>query len=120
MPLKFNETEKGEIVHVTVSGKLTKEDYQLFVPRIEKDIQENGKVRILFQMQDFHGWEMSALWEDIKFDMKHFKDIERLAMLGDKKWEKGMSSFCKPFTTAKIRFYTPDEIDQAKKWLGES
>jgi hypothetical protein len=120
MALQFNETEKGEMIHVTVRGKLTKEDYQQFVPRLEKDISENGKIRILFQMDNFHGWQAAALWEDIKFDMKHFSDIERLAMVGDKKWEKGMAVFCKPFTTAKIRFFTPDEIEQAKVWLQES
>ena len=120
MTLTFNETEKGQFIDLTVTGKLTKEDYQHFVPRIEKDIQENGKVRILFQMKDFHGWKAAALWEDIKFDWKHFSDIERLAMVGDKQWEKGMSVFCKPFTTAKIRFFNPDEIEQAKSWLQES
>ena len=119
MTLTLNETEKDKIIEITVTGKLTKEDYQHFLPRLEKDIQENGKVRILFQMHDFHGWKASALWEDIKFDMKHFSDIERLAMVGDKQWEKGMSVFCKPFTTAKIRFFSPDQIEQAKTWLHE-
>ncbi len=120
MTLTFNETKKGKMIHVTVSGKLTKEDYKLFIPKLEEDIRENGKIRILFHMDNFHGWEMSALWEDIKFDMKHFSDIERLAMVGDKQWEKGMSSFCKPFTTAKIRFFELNEIEQAKTWLEES
>jgi hypothetical protein len=31
-----------------------------------------------------------------------------------------MAVFCKPFTTAKIRFFEPDEIEQAKTWLQES
>jgi hypothetical protein len=43
------------------------------------------------------------LWEDIKFSVKHFADIERLAMVGDKKWQRGMAAFCKPFTKATIR-----------------
>ena len=42
-------------------------------------------------MKDFHGWDAGALWEDIKFDLKHFSDIERVAMVGEKKWQKGMS-----------------------------
>jgi hypothetical protein len=120
MALTFNETEKGKMIHVTVSGKLTKEDYKLFIPILEEDIRENGKIRILFHMHDFHGWDISALWEDLKFDIKHFSDIERLAMVGDKKWEKGMAAFCKPFTTAKIRFFAPEEIDTAREWLMES
>jgi hypothetical protein len=29
-------------------------------------------------------------FEDIKFDLKHFADIERLALVGDRKWEAGI------------------------------
>jgi len=35
-------------------------------------------------MTGFHGWDAGALWEDIKFDIKHFGDIERLADGRDK------------------------------------
>ena len=77
------------------------------------------KIRVLIEMIDFHGWEERALWDDIKFDVKHFSDIERLAMVGEKKWEKGMSVFCKPFTTAKIRYFDHAAIADARAWLEE-
>jgi len=120
MTLTIHEGKNGKIIEVSVSGKLKTEDYQTFVPQIEKDIRENGKVCILFRMEDFHGWQAGALWDDIKFDMKHFNDIEKLALVGDKKWEKGMATFCKPFTTAKIRFFTAQEINAAREWLQAS
>lgn len=119
MALLINERQSGKVVEVTVSDKLTKADYEKFRPEIEREIQQHGKIRILFQMHDFHGWDAGGLWEDLKFDAKHFNDIERLAMVGDKQWEKGMASFCKPFTTAKIRFFTPDEVVAARQWLEE-
>ncbi len=52
-------------------------------------ISQFGKIRILFEMQDFHGWKSGALWRDVQFDVKHFKDIERVAILGEKAWEHG-------------------------------
>ena len=57
----------------------------------------------MFDMTGFHGWEAGALWDDIKFDLKHFAHIERLAMVGERKWQHGMATFCQPFTTATIR-----------------
>lgn len=109
----------GKVLNVEVSGKLTVEDYQHFVPEFEKLIAEHGKIRLLFVMSDFHGWTAGALWEDLKVDMKHFNHIERLAMVGEKAWEKGMSVFCKPFTTAKVRYFGQDEFEQAKEWIAE-
>ena len=53
-------------------------------------------------------------------DIKHFADIERLAMVGDKKWQHGMAMFFKPFTKATIRYFDHAEATEARKWLGEA
>lgn len=38
-------------------------------------------------------------------------------MVGDKKWEKGMSKFCRPFTTAQTRYFDRAAINEARQWL---
>ena len=120
MPIKFEDENEGKVLAIQVSGKLTKADYVYFSPEFERLVSLNGKLRVLFDMTGFHGWEGSALWEDIKFDVKHFADIERLAMVGDKKWEHGMAMFCKPFTKAKIRYFDHADVAEAHKWLEEA
>ena len=124
MTIKVHEVDlaadsSSNVVRVTVSGKLTTEDYELFVPEVERLIEEYGKIRILFVMDEFHGWKVGAMWEDLKFGIKHFHDIERIAMIGDKAWEHGMATFCRPFTPAKIRYFEKDQQDQARQWLEE-
>lgn len=104
-------------LHVKATGKLTKEAYEAFAPAVDEQIKENKKVRILFEMHDFHGWTAGAMWEDIKFDLKHWKDIERLAIVGESKWEEGMAVFCKPFTAAKIKYFDHTKVDEATSWL---
>lgn len=117
MTLTLEKRDGGKIVAITVSEKLTKEDYGTSVPEVERLIQEFGKIRVVFEMKGFHGWKAGALWEDIKFDVKHFADIEKIAFLGDKKWEKGMSVFCRPFTTAKIRYFDVSQASEADDWI---
>ena len=106
---------RGLEVHVT--GKLTKEAYQKLVPLVDAQIRQYGKLRILLILQDFDGWTGGALWEDLKFDFKHWKDIQRLAIVGESKWEKGMAAFCKPFTKAEIRYFDLARIEEAREWL---
>ena len=105
MAVTLNEKNGGKVLEVQVSGKLTHDDYNRFVPAFERLVKQHGKIRVLFEMADFHGWQAAALWDDIKFDLKHFSHIERLAMVGDKKWEQGMAAFCRPFTTAKVQYF---------------
>ena len=117
MAVQVSERNGGKVLDITVSGKLTDEDYRRFVPEFERLVAQNGKLRLLFQMVDFHGWEARALWDDVTFDLKHFSDIERLAMVGDKAWEHGMSAFCRPFTTATIRYFDRSALADAHAWL---
>jgi hypothetical protein len=109
--------EDGRILVINLTGKLTKDDYERFIPEIERLVRQHGKLRMLVQMHDFHGWTAGALWQDIKFDLKHFRDVERLALVGEKAWEHGMAVFCKPFTTAAIRYFDRSQADQAEAWI---
>jgi SpoIIAA-like len=52
--------------------------------------------------------------------MKHFADIDRLAMVGDNRWEHGMATFCTPFTKATIRYFDQAAAAEARKWLEEA
>ncbi len=109
----------SNVIEIKVSGKLSKEDYDVFVPEIEELIKQHGTVRILFDMHDFHGWETAAIWEDIKFGWKHFRDIDRIAMIGEATWEEGMTAFCVPFTKADIRYFDRADEAAAREWIAE-
>jgi hypothetical protein len=117
MVTTLTESDRGKRLEVLVSEKLTHHDYLQFVSAFERLVARHGKIRVLFEMKDFHGWTAGALWDDIKFEVKHFADIERLALVGDKKWEQGMAVFCRPFTSATIRFFDSAAIPDARAWL---
>lgn len=117
MSVDLREEAGGKILVVALSGTLTKDDYERFLPHVERLVKEHGELRILCEMHDFHGWKAGALWEDIKFDCKHFADIDRLAFVGDKAWEHGMAVFCSPFTTARIRYFDASKADEARDWI---
>ena len=120
MALEMRQEDGGRILIVEVSGKLTKQDYEQFVPEVERLMTEHGKISVLFDMKDFHGWKARAIWEDIKFDARHHADLERLAIVGDKRWQKWMATVCKPFTSAKVRYFERGESDEALAWLTET
>jgi hypothetical protein len=110
----------AKVLGFKMSGKLHDEDYKHFVPIVETAIQAQGKVRLLAQFEDFHGWDLHALWDDTKFATRHCADVERIALVGDKAWEKWMAAVCKPFTMAKIRYFDVKDVESAWKWLEET
>lgn len=114
------EKSSGKVLGFKMSGKLHDEDYKHFVPLVEAAVSSaQGKVRLLAWFHDFHGWDLHALWDDIKFATKHCLDIERIALVGEKKWEEWMAKVCKPFSMAKIRYFDAKDLDAAWSWLEE-
>ncbi len=119
MPIQIKEENGGKVLAVHVSGKLVKSDYEHFVPEFERLVREHGKLCVLFDLAGLHGWTAGAMWEDTKFALHHFSDIDRLAVVGEKKWQEGMATFCKPFTKATVRYFDHADAAEARKWLDE-
>ena len=111
------ETGSPKVLGLKLCGKLHDEDYRQFVPKWETILTAQGKVRLFVQFEDFHGWDLHAAWDDLKFGLKHYSDFERIAMVGDRKWEKWTANICKPFTKAKVKYFDKFEVDAAWKWL---
>ena len=111
------EQSSGPLLAFKMSGKLHDEDYQHFLPLVEQAIQTHGKVRLLAQFHDFHGWDLHALWDDIKFSTTHCTHVEQIALVGEKKWEEWMAKVCNPFTMAKVKYFDASQFESAWQWL---
>jgi hypothetical protein len=107
------------ILKVTLSDKLEKADFEAFIPMVEERIRRHGKVRLLVALVDFRGWTAGAIWEDTKFGLRHFNHVERLAIVGDRKWQEGMALLTKAFTTATVRYFDQADEDEATRWIEE-
>ncbi len=105
MTIQLTSDKESGILEVRASGKLSKEDYEDFEPSVTGLVDSYGKLKILFVMHDFHGWDMGAIWEDTKFATKHCRDIEKIAMVGESTWEKWMATVCKPFTMSTVKYF---------------
>lgn len=116
MSVELQELDNGKLLVVKITGRLVKDDYSQFVPAVDRLVNRQGKIRMLVEMHDFHGWTAGALWEDCKFGLHHLRDIERLALVGETRWEKGMATFCKPFTAAQVRYFDHTQAAEARDW----
>lgn len=99
-------------------------DYEKIHPFIHNIINTKRKVRWYFEMDDNSDSETIGFWEDgvieINYEnMKftHSDDIEAIAIVGDKKWEKCMKSIMKPFANAEVVYFEMSEKEKAKEWI---
>jgi hypothetical protein len=114
------ERKDGNVVEVALSGKATAADYEDFVPQVEAEISRRGPLRVLWDMSRLESVEPGALWRDLRFDIEHRADWERVAIVGDKRWHDWAAQLFKPFVrNAPVRYFDEDQRDEAENWLAE-
>ena len=102
-----------------VSGKVTAEDYDVLLPRLDEAISAHGKINLLVVMGDFEGWKgMVAAKDDFKFGSHQYRQVEKAAFVGTKKWMGWMVKIMDPFTRrTDERVFDLDQLDEAWQWV---
>lgn len=112
------QTGSPKIVGFKLSGKLSHTEYRAHMPALEAALAAEGPLRIFVQFEnDFHGVAPWTIWDDIRFAAKHYAGFERIALVGDGRWEAWLASFCRPFTQATVKHYKSAEVARAWAWL---
>ena len=108
------------VVALRVEGRLFHDDYVELVPKLEQEIARHGALRCLVDLTGLAGFELRAVWDEVRFDLKHARDVSRCAVIGDRSWERWATLAARPiFYKAEVRFFTPDQRDEAVAWLRE-
>ncbi len=120
MSAEITEYSDG-ILSARISGKLTHAELAALQDAASDLIKLEGKVRILVMVENFQGWERGGDWGDLSFQSEHDEHIEKLAIVGDRKWEDLALVFAsKGFRKFPIEYYEPGELAKAQAWLAES
>ncbi len=100
-----------------VVGKLQHSDYDVIVPMLEKAIAgiDEPKISVLVDILEFDGYELRAIWDDLKFGLKYDSEFKKIAVVGNKRWEEYGIRISKWFMSGDLKFF--DNMDDAFKWL---
>ena len=115
--IAIKRNKKRVFIEISMIGKLKHGDYQLFVPMIDKALKGTRglEVDMLVDMRDFKGWEFLAAWDDFKFGVKHRNAFDKMAIIGNKKWEEASTAMMSHLMTGESKFFK--EREKALSWL---
>ena len=107
----------GDLVTARITGTLTQAELGALQKATGEIIRKQGRARLLVLVEEFAGWEHGATWGDFTFQVQHDSSIERMAIVGDKKW----SDLALLFTSQGLRPFPIEYFegaDEARAWLG--
>ncbi len=98
-------------------GKLSHEDYKIITPMIDSALSkvDEPKVKVLIDGTELEGWEPRAAWDDLKLGLKHGNEFEKIAIYGNKDWQKFTAKIGSWFISGEVKYF--EDYADALSWL---
>lgn len=118
MGATIKQEENGAWV-LHISGALRKEELDAVQAAGINTMGPQDTARVLVMVaEDFCGWVGDEVWNDMTFFVEHGDRIEKIAIVGDTKWEARMLMFTGAgFRRAPVKYFTRDQLAEARAWL---
>ncbi len=113
---------QGAILGFEITGKVSLEEEKKWIERIEGTVREYEKVSTLVILSDEAHWGIKAGIEDLRWLTNHMKELDKVALVSDRKIWKWLVALDGPFAKIagiKEKHFQPDKIEEAWKWIRE-
>lgn len=103
-----------------IGGEITREEYRQITRQIEDALEEHGApICLLIEVRDLEGIDAGALWEDIRFSVRHWHDIEALALVGATDKLGRLAHIGGAVSPTEVRQFEADQVHEAWEWIRE-
>jgi hypothetical protein len=106
-----------DMLAVRVSGELTNEDVDLYRDLIRDRMKQYGAARLYYDMENLTWVKPGAALENALFDLVHGRAYDRVAMVGDKVWQKWAANLISPVKKKGVRYFDLHERERAMRWV---
>ena len=76
---------------------------------------KEAKMKVFLDASELDGWEMRAAWDDFKLGIKHGKEFEKIAILGNKRWQEFATKISSWFISGESKYFENEKA--AFNWL---
>lgn len=101
---------------LTVRGELKKSE--LDAVQAEHIETVAGGVKLLVLLENFTGWDRGEQWGDTDFFFAHRDDFEKIAVVGNPRWEAQVLAFAGAgLRKGPVKFFAEKDEPEARAWL---
>jgi hypothetical protein len=109
---------EGDVVTARLIGKLEASAYDGANETIDNVMSRAEHVRLVLDLREFDGWSgLAALGDHLSLVREHRRVPERVAVVGNKTWQKLAEKVMGKFLNADTRFFDGNDYERAVAWL---
>ena len=120
MTISYTECDTSKVAEIVVSGRITSEDYEQAVTRMQAFIDRHGSVKLVESVESFSGFDPSVIVPGIKFDWKNIQHISHVAVVTDIGWMGPLSKAAGALISTKLRTFDLAHLEEARSWIADA
>ena len=111
------------ILGLEIRGKISLQEEQKYIKKIEDIILEYGEINILVVLDDNANWGVQAGIEDLKWLITHMKNINKIAIVSSStvwKWLVTIDGFFAPLVGIGEKYFDIAKTEDAWTWINQN
>ena len=109
----------GNALMVQLLGRPDAGDFEQASGNMDALLRDHDGFHLLLDLREFDGWQgLAALGDHLKLVRDHRHIPTRVAIVGDKDWQKLAQKVLRLFIDADTRYFAEDDFDDARAFLG--
>lgn len=114
------EQHSDRLLILRVGGELKKSELDAAQSEFVEKAAGAGAVKLLVLLENFTGWERGEQWGDTDFFFSHRDDFEKIAVVGDPRWEAQVLAFTGAgLRKGPVKLFPEGAESEARAWLAE-
>ena len=115
--LDYDEDDAKGVIELRIAGRVTADRFEQVVERMEAFLGRHETVRIIEVVESFDGIDLSLLFDDVLFSLRHMRRFTHIAVVTDLGWIERMTNAAAVVLPAKVRVFPLDSLDEARAWI---
>ena len=109
----------GRIIGFKLTGEITAEDVQEMTRIVQEACGSLGTIRMLIEIDELQVDDPTAYWDTFKIAEEHGEQVERVAIVGDRDWEKRWVGMGGMLVESEVRYFDQSRLQAAWNWIRE-
>lgn len=108
---------ESHTVELVIDGQISKKDYLETAEHLRDRAHDWGAVNLLEDIRNFEGIEAASFWENVQFGFRHFREVDKAAIVTDKRWIRAVTKATDPLIHMDVQAFPREELENARAWV---
>ena len=108
----------GNILAIRITGEISDIEHAQLNQLIQRYIAAWKRSRLLIVVAHYTSFNSAeALYEDLRMVKAHADSIDKMAVVGDRRWKQTWAGLFGLFSGIQTHYFYIDEIEAASQWI---